>query len=175
MKPQISEDEVEEIREILKEMRPWATPLSFNASIQEAKSTVRKLLREMFPGVKFNIKTKRPKKDQQAHLEIEWPTLPGGPETRDIERIVTPYLFWRFQQAEKELGMKGKMVDSIIINAILKDTWGPRRGAILNENLPTDEQLQQWEVVQTSKKRKNLSDIAQQNRTTRTRRKKTLM
>lgn len=175
MKPQVSEDEIQEIREILTNRWPWASQLDFNASMEQTKTCVRNLLREMYPSTRFKIKTKKPRAYKFAVLEVEWIQYCGDPDVQEVEEAIAPYSFWRFHKAETELGMKGKAIDSIILNAILKDMWGPRMGVSLRHALPTQDQQEKREIEEARKARKTLSEIARQNKKTRPRVGKNIM
>lgn len=147
-------------KDILVHHWAWAKHLPYNATPKETLDAIKLALTDRYPDVKFKLRLVKGKYDNHTSIRINWVRYPKTPDTSEVEEILAPYGFWRFQRAEAELSKHGIVMDSILLNVLLKSTWGPRRGLYISIEQPTEKQIQAWKVKQASTTRRALKEIA---------------
>lgn len=158
--PKIDQQLASKAKDILVHHWDWAKHLPYNATPKETLDAIKLALTDRYPDVKFKLRLVKGKYDNHTSIRINWVRYPKTPDASEVEDIVAPYGFWRFQKAEAELSKHGIVMDSILLNALLKSTWGPRRGLGISIEQPTEKQTQEWKAKQASTTRRALKEIA---------------
>lgn len=156
-----------QVLQVLEQLWPHAPKLSYNATVDQTCDAIKQMVEPRWPNTKFKFKTAKEKYNPNNLLVgISWIHYPDCPNIPQFSAIVEPYSFLRNQVARNALASNGIELEPILLNAILKATWGPIRGINLDAPEPNEKQLHAWQVKQIRAKKRALTEVASTSKPT---------
>jgi hypothetical protein len=162
---------IERIRGALKARWPLLPVIGWKPMPSDTKAAIKAALAARYPDIRFSVKVRQASKRKGPggfDATLAWTAYPGAPEISDLEDLLAPVSYWRSGRAEKVMQEEGIVVGSVILNAVLRDTWGIRCGLNCRPEEPTLDEMARW-------KRKQLRQEVVKAANTRTKSKKRAM